>query len=87
MKTIISFVLALILFTSAAWAQGVIVVQNWPGDVPCGALKKNPNKGTWTVNKTLVLPGDIRIYGGTCGLAGREVKAWNEKCGAAVGTK
>ncbi len=42
MKTIISFVLALILLTSAEWAQGVIVVQNWPGDVPCGALKKNP---------------------------------------------
>jgi hypothetical protein len=56
MKTIISFVLALILLTSAAWAQGVIVVQNRPGDVPCGALKKNPNRGTWTVNRTLGSP-------------------------------
>jgi hypothetical protein len=65
----------------------VIVVQNWPGDVPCGALKENPNDGTWTVNRTLVLPGDIRIYGGTFGPAGGEVKVWNKKCGAAVGAK
>jgi hypothetical protein len=54
---------------------------------PAVRSRRTLKKGTWTVNITLVLPGDIRIYGGTFGPAGGEVKAWIEKCGAAVGTK
>jgi hypothetical protein len=54
---------------------------------PAVHSRRTLNNGTWTVNRTLVLPGDIRIYGGTFGPAGGEVKAWNKKCGAAVGTK
>jgi len=71
--------LGLIVLISAARAQEVIAVKNWPADVPCTALKNNPNNGTWTVTRTLVLPGDIRIYGGTSGPTGSEAKAWERK--------
>jgi len=54
---------------------------------PAVHSRRTLKKGTWTVNRTLVLLEDIRIYGGTFGPAGGEVKAWIEKCGAAVGTE
>jgi hypothetical protein len=74
---LILVVVALAFEIGAMRAQD-IQVKNWPEDVPCDAVKKNPD-GSYTQTKDLVM-GRMRMEKNTYGKDTDEARAWDRKC-------
>jgi len=51
-------VLVALSLQSGAMRAEDIQIKNWPGDVPCDAVKKNPD-GSYTQTKELTLAGAL----------------------------
>jgi len=71
------FCVCVLAIAGTARAQE-IKINKWPDDVPCDALKKNPD-GSWTLTKVIIV-GNARIENVTTG-SGRDVQIWDQKCG------
>ena len=74
---LILVVVALALESGAMRAED-IEIKKWPDDVPCDAVKKNPD-GSYTQIKDLMV-GGIRMGKNTLGKDTAEARAWNKKC-------
>jgi hypothetical protein len=55
-----------------------IQVEKWPEDVPCDAIKKNPD-GSYTQTKDLIMDR-IRMEKNTFVKDSPEARAWDRKC-------
>jgi len=76
---LILVVVALALESGAMRAQD-IQVKKWPDDVPCDAVKKNPD-GSYTQTKDLMM-GRMRMEQNTYAKDTTEARAWDRKCSA-----
>jgi hypothetical protein len=77
-KLIIASVLCLGSAISAAAQAQEIRVNNWPDDVPCDALRKNPD-GSYTQIKDVVVGGIIQTAG-SIRKNRSERRLWDRKC-------
>ena len=77
LPALILAVVALALESGAMQAED-IQVKKWPDDVPCDAVKKNPD-GSYTQTKDLMM-GINLMSGNTFGKNTPEVRAWDKKC-------
>jgi hypothetical protein len=75
-------VVALALESSAMRAED-IKVNKWPADVPCDAVKRNPD-GSYTQQKDLMM-GTMPMPKKTYNKDTAEVRAWDQKCGRKPG--
>jgi len=74
---LIVVLVALALESSAIRAED-IQIKNWLGDVPCDAVKKNPD-GSYTQTKELMM-GRMRMEKNTFGKDTQEARAWDRRC-------
>ena len=74
---LIVVLVALALESSAIRAED-IQIKNWLGDVPCDAVKKNPD-GSYTQTKELMM-GRMRMEKNTFGKDTHEARAWDRRC-------
>jgi hypothetical protein len=67
---------------SAAQAQTVLQVNNWPGDVPCSALQLNPD-GSFTLTQAVIVGNDTDypMSAGNTFPTNGEYQVWITKCG------
>ena len=75
-------VVALALESSAMRAED-IKVNKWPADVPCDAVKRNPD-GSYAQQKELMM-GTMAMPKKTYGKDTAEARAWDQKCCANSG--
>jgi hypothetical protein len=66
-------VLVALSLQSGAMRAEDIQIKNWPGDVPCDAVKKNPD-GSYTQTKELMI-GRMRMEKNTFGKGTQEARA------------
>jgi hypothetical protein len=79
MRLIASIIVAVTLaLESGAMRAEDIPAKNWPDDVPCDAVKKNPD-GSYTQTKDLMI-GSVRMSKNTYGKDTAEARAWDRKC-------
>ena len=71
-------VLVALALESGAMRAEDIQIKNWPDDVPCGAVKKNPD-GSYTQTKELMV-GRMRMEKNTFGKDTHEASAWDRRC-------
>ena len=79
---LIIVLVALSLESGAIRAED-IQIKNWPGDVPCDAVKKNPD-GSYTQTKELMM-GRMRMEKNTLTKDSAEARAWDRKCAGKAG--
>jgi len=79
-KITMGAVVVLLAGLPARGYAGEIQINNWPQDVPCDALRKNPDE-SWTQTKTIVLRGNITLSANTFKNTG-ETRIWDRKCRA-----
>ena len=85
-------VLVALSLQSGAMRAEDIQIKNWPDDVPCGAVKKNPagsytqtkelmmgRHGSYTQTKELMM-GRMRMEKNTFGKDTQEARAWDRRC-------
>ena len=71
-------VLVALSLQSGAMRAEDIQIKNWPGDVPCDAVKKNPD-GSYTQTKELMM-GRMRMEKNTFGKNTHKASAWDRRC-------
>jgi hypothetical protein len=71
----------LVLDSGGLWAQTSI--KTWPDDVPCDAVKKNPD-GSYTQLIDLMM-GNMPMPKKTYGKGSAETRAWDSKCTGKTG--
>ena len=74
---LIIVVVALALESGAMRAEG-IKINKWPADVPCDAIKRNPD-GSYTQQKDLMM-GTMPMTKKTYDKGTAEARAWDQKC-------
>ena len=67
-----------IALESGAMRAEEIQVKKWPDDVPCNAVKKNPD-GSYVQLRDLMM-GNMRMSKNTYGKDTGEARAWERKC-------
>lgn len=79
MRLIALIIIAVALaFESGGMRAQDLQIKKWPDDVPCDAVKKNPD-GSYTQLKDLMM-GNMRMSNVTYGKETAEARAWDKKC-------
>jgi hypothetical protein len=78
---LVSIVAMLVLNSDGVWAQTNI--KKWPDDVPCDAVKKNPD-GSYTQLIDLMM-GSMPMPKKTYGKDSAETRSWDSKCAGKTG--
>lgn len=79
MRFIATMMIAAVLaFNSGASRADDVNVKRWPDDMPCDAVKKNPD-GSYTQTKDVMM-GSMPMPKKTYGKGTPEARAWDRKC-------